>query len=69
MRSFIPDTRVLKSAGVRRNGSMAHMGKTRNVYRILVGRLKRRSHLGGFGVDGRIIGNSSCTEYSRHQTQ
>jgi hypothetical protein len=35
---------------------MTHMGKTRNVYRILVGRLKRRSHLGDLGVDERIIG-------------
>jgi hypothetical protein len=34
---------------------MEHMGKTRNVYRILVGRLKRRSHLGDLGEDERII--------------
>jgi hypothetical protein len=32
------------------------MDKTRNVYRILVGRLKGISHVGNLGVDNRIIG-------------
>jgi len=31
------------------------MGKMRNAYIILIGNLKRRDHLEGIGVDGKII--------------
>jgi hypothetical protein len=30
-------------------------GERRGVYRVLVGKLRERSHLGDHGVDGRII--------------
>jgi hypothetical protein len=31
------------------------MGKGRDVYRVLVGKLRERDHWGNPGVDGRII--------------
>ena len=36
-------------------GHVARMGKRRGVYRVLVGKPEERDHLGGPGVDGRII--------------
>ena len=36
-------------------GHVAHMGERRGVYRVLVGNLYERDHLGDPGVDGRII--------------
>jgi hypothetical protein len=32
------------------------MGERRGVYRVLVGNLRERDHLGDTGVDGRILG-------------
>jgi len=40
---------------VRWAGHVAHMGERRGVYRVLVGNLYERDHLGDPGVDGRII--------------
>jgi len=36
-------------------GHVARMGERRGVYRVLVGKLRERDHLGDTGVDGRII--------------
>ena len=36
-------------------GHVARMGKRRDAYRVLVGRLKKEDHLEDPGVDGRII--------------
>jgi hypothetical protein len=44
-----------KSKRMRWAGHVARMGKWRGVHRVLVGNLKERDHLGGPGVDGRII--------------
>jgi hypothetical protein len=40
---------------MRREGHVARMGEKRDVYRVLVGDLRERDHLGDPGVDGRII--------------
>jgi hypothetical protein len=34
-------------------------GETRNVHKILVGKLDGRHHLGDFGISGRIVLNGS----------
>jgi len=47
--------RVIKSRRMRWTGHVARMGERRGVYRILVGKLRERDHLGDQGVDGRII--------------
>jgi hypothetical protein len=36
-------------------GHVTHMGERRGVYRVLLGNLKERDHLGDPGIDGRII--------------
>ena len=47
--------RVIKSRRMRWAGHVAHMVERRGVYRVLVGNLKERDHLGDPGMDGRII--------------
>jgi hypothetical protein len=34
---------------------IAHRGETRNAYKIFVGNLTGREHLGDSGIDGRIL--------------
>ena len=34
---------------------VAHMGKKRGAYRVLVGKHEGKNHLGDPGVDGRVI--------------
>ena len=46
---------VIKSRGMRRAGHVARMGVRRGAYRVLLGNLRERDHLGDPGVDGRII--------------
>jgi len=36
-------------------GNVAHMGESRGVYRVLVGKPEGNSHLEDPGIDGRII--------------
>jgi len=36
-------------------GKVAHVGKRRNIYRIVWGNLKVRNYVENLGVDGRII--------------
>jgi len=36
-------------------GHVARMGESRGVYRVLVGKPERKSHLDDSGIDGRII--------------
>jgi hypothetical protein len=43
---------------MRKAGNVARMENIRNTYKILVGNLNRRNHLGDLIVDGRIILNS-----------
>jgi len=43
------------SISVRWAGHVARLGERRGVYRVLLGNLKERDHLGDLGVDGRII--------------
>jgi len=47
--------RVIKSRRMRRAGHVAHMGKEREVYRVLSGNRRKREHWGDLGVDGWII--------------
>jgi hypothetical protein len=47
--------RVIKSTRMRWAGHVALMGEGSGVYRVLVGKLRERDHLGDPGVDGRII--------------
>jgi hypothetical protein len=47
--------RVLKSGRMGWAGHVVCMGERRGVYRVLVGILKERDHLGDPGVDGRMI--------------
>jgi len=47
--------RVIKSRRMRWAGNVARMGERRGVYRVLVGNLRERDHLGDPGVDWRII--------------
>ena len=47
--------RVIKSRKMRCAGHVARMGDSRGVYRILVGNVRERDHLGDQGVDGRRI--------------
>ena len=46
---------LIKSRRIRWAGHVARVGKRRGVYRVLVGILKERDHLGDTDVDGRII--------------
>jgi hypothetical protein len=46
---------MIKSRRMRWTGNVASMGERRGVYRVLVGKLRERDHLGDKGVDGRII--------------
>ena len=53
---FSPNTvRVIKSRRMRWKGHVARMGERRGVYRVFVGKSEGRNHLGGPGIDGRII--------------
>ena len=47
--------RVIKSSDEMGGAYVACMGERRDIYRILVGNLRERDHLGDPGVDGRII--------------
>jgi hypothetical protein len=47
--------RVIKSRRMRWAGHVACMGERKDLYRVLVEKLKERDHLGDPGVDGRII--------------
>ena len=47
--------RVIKSRRMRWVGHVACLGEGRDVYRILVGKLEGKNHLGDPGVDGMII--------------
>jgi hypothetical protein len=47
--------RVIKSRRMRWAGHVACMGERRNVYRVEVGKLRERGHMGNPGVDGKII--------------
>jgi hypothetical protein len=47
--------RVIKSRRMRQVEHVARTWERRVVYRVLVGNLKERDHLGDPGVDGRII--------------
>jgi hypothetical protein len=44
--------RVIKSRRMRWAGHVARMGEEKGVYRVLVGKLEGRNHLGDLGVDG-----------------
>jgi len=46
---------VIKSRIIRWAGHVASMVERREVYRVLVGKLRVREHLGDPGIDGRII--------------
>ena len=46
---------VIKSKRMRWAGHVARMRERRGVYRLLVGKLRARDHLGDLGLDGRII--------------
>jgi hypothetical protein len=46
---------VVKSRRIRWAGNVARMGERRGIYRVLVGNLRERDHVGDPGVDGRII--------------
>jgi len=43
---------VIKSRRMRWAGHVARTGERRGVYRVLVGNLRERDHLGDLGVDG-----------------
>jgi len=45
--------RMIKSRRMRWAGHVARMGKGRGVYRVLVGKLRERDHLGDPGIDRR----------------
>jgi len=47
--------RVIKSRRMRWAGNVARMGERRGAYRILVGNLTERGHLGDPGLDGTIV--------------
>jgi len=50
---------VIKLRRMRWEGHVACMGERRGAYRVLVGNLRERDHLGDPGIDGRIILRSS----------
>jgi len=47
--------RVIKSRRMRWAGHVSRMGEGRDVYRVLVGKLRERDYWGDPGADGRII--------------
>ena len=47
--------RTIKSRRMKSAGYVARMGERRGLYRVLMGKLRERDHLGDPGVDGRII--------------
>ena len=47
--------RAIKSRRMRWAGHVAGKGDSRCAYRVLVGKSEERDHLGGPGLDGRII--------------
>jgi hypothetical protein len=46
---------VIKLRRMRWEGHVVHMGDRRGIYRVLVGNLRERYHLGNPGIDGWII--------------
>ena len=53
---FSPNiVRLKKSRRMKWAGHVTRMGKGRGVYRVWVGKLEGKNHLGDPGVDGRII--------------
>ena len=46
---------VIKSRIMRWAGHVAHLGDRRGIFRVLVGNLRERGHLGDPDLDGRII--------------
>ena len=46
---------VIKSRIMRWAGHVARLGEKRDVYSVLVGKLRKRDHSGEPGIDGRII--------------
>jgi hypothetical protein len=48
-------SRAIKSRRMRWAGHVACMGERRDIYRVLVGNLSERDHLGDASVDGTII--------------
>jgi hypothetical protein len=46
---------VIKSKEMRWAGHVADMGESRGIYRVLLGKLREREHLGDPSVNGRII--------------
>jgi len=48
-------SRAIKSRRMRWAGRIACMGERRDIYRVLVGNMRERDHLGDASVDGRII--------------
>jgi hypothetical protein len=46
---------VTKKRRMRWAGNVAHMGESRGVYRVLVGKPEGNSHLEDPGIDGSII--------------
>jgi hypothetical protein len=55
LHSSLNIVRVIKLRRMRWVGHVAHMVERRGVFRVLVGKLRERDHLGDPGVDGRII--------------
>ena len=47
--------RVIKSGRIRWVGHVAHMGETKGICKVFVGKLRERDHMGDPGIDGRII--------------
>jgi hypothetical protein len=51
--------RQIKSRRIRWAGHVAHMGEGRNVYRVLVGKLRgKKDHLKDQGIDGNMVSKS-----------
>jgi hypothetical protein len=53
--SSLNTVRLIKSRRMRWAGYVARMRERRGIYRVLVGYLRERDHLGDPGLEGRII--------------